>query len=451
MTRRAAATTVWIAGAAFGVAVTWAQLPTRYTNLRVLPKEIAPRELVDTMKGFTRALHVRCQQCHVYSGSNPDDLATFDFARDDKELKRSTRALMQMAARNGAAMDAIPRAGASAAADSAASAPKSAATPATPAPARTADGYTRFYRPLMDVDTTHSTIAFAVPFMGLSKTDGRFTSFEGALWFDPDDPQSAAISVAIDAKSLDTANKMRDEDLRSAQFFDVEKFPRITFTSNRVEKRGDTWLATGPLTIHGVSKEVTLPMRRIGDKLEDPWGNLRAGFEGSITLHRADFGIAGNGRFSDLADFAIGPDVDVTLRIQAVQWNVAKWSTDPKSVVPVLQAIAETKGADAAIAEYRRMKKEEPDKWIFPEGALSLLGHRLMQDHHLAEGLAIFGLNAEVFPQSAKVWEDLALARAVNGDLKGGIEAAHRSQAIDAENPTVFELLRKLEPTKAGG
>lgn len=324
-----------------------------------------------------------------------------------------------------------------------------AAEPAAAKPAAS-DGYHRFYQPLMQVDSTHSTIAFAVPFMNLSKTDGRFTSFEGALWFDPDDPKSAAVTISVDAKSLDTANKMRDDDLRSDQFFDVAKFPRLSFQSSRVERRGDTWLVTGPLTIHGVTMEVTLPMRRIGDKLEDPWGNLRAGFEGTLTIHRADFAIAGNGRFSSLADFAIGPDVDVTLRIQAVQWNVAKWSTDEKSVVPVLQTIAETKGADAAVAEYRRMKKDEPDKWIFPEGALNLLGHRLIQGGHLAEALAIFGLNAEVFPQSAKVWKDLAQARAVDGDLAGAIEAAHRSQSIDADNPMVIELLRKLEPAKAG-
>jgi hypothetical protein len=90
--------------------------------------------------------------------------------------------------------------------------------------------------------------------------------------------------------------------------------------------------------------------------------------------------------------------------------------------------------------------KEEADKWIFPEGSLSLLGHRLMQAHGYPEGLAMFARNAEVFPQSAHVWEDLALARAVTGDLRGAVDAAHRSQAIDAESPTLFELLRRLEP-----
>ncbi|HXT19325.1 MAG TPA: YceI family protein [Thermoanaerobaculia bacterium] len=317
-------------------------------------------------------------------------------------------------------------------------------------PAKPADGYQRFYDPLLEVDATHSTIAFAVPFMALSKTDGRFTGFSAAVWFDPADPQSAAVTVIVDAKTLDTANEERDKDLRSAEFFDVEKFPRITFRSSRVEQRGDTWMVTGPLTLHGVTKEVTLPMRRIGDKLEDPWGNLRAAFEGTLTLHRADFGIAGNGRFSKLADFAIGPDVDVTLRIQAVRYNVAKWGTDPKSVVPALLAIAEKQGAAAAAAEYRRLKKEEADKWIFPEGSLSLLGHRLMQAHRYADGLVIFDLNAEVFPQSANVWADVAQARAVNGDLAGALTAARRSQAIDAENPAVIELLRKLEPAAGG-
>jgi polyisoprenoid-binding protein YceI len=366
--------------------------------------------------------------------------------------RAGTAATMLMAATTLAAgMAWATSAGAAAPASAAttvATAPARAAAPSA-TPAKAADGYARFYQPLMEVDTAHSTISFAVPFMGLSRTDGRFTGFSGAVWFDPADPASAAVTVIIDAKSLDTANDTRDEDLRSAQFFDVEKFPRITFRSSRVEPRDESWLVTGPLTIHGVTKEVTLPMRRIGDKLEDPWGNLRASFEGTLVIHRADFGIAGNGRFSELADFAIGPDVDVTLRIQAVRYNVAKWSTSPKSVVPALLAIVEKQGAAAAIAEYRRLKKEEAEKWIFPEGALSLLGHRLIQAHRPADGLAMFALNAEVFPQSANVWEDLALGRAVNGDLAGAREAAHRSRAIEPENPNVLELLRKLDAAAA--
>src|SRR5262249_5972492 len=148
----------------------------------------------------------------------------------------------------------------------------------------------------------------------------------------------------IDAKSIDTANAERDVDLRGDQFFDVDHFPRINFRSTRVERRGADWLVTGPLTMHGVTKEVTLPMHRIGDKLPDPWGNLRAGFEGTLSLHRADFGMAGNGRFTKLAAFAIGPDVDVTLRVQAVQWNVAKWTVDPKSVLTPVAAMLDAKG-----------------------------------------------------------------------------------------------------------
>lgn len=392
MRRVRTAAAVWIASAAFIAGMVRAQLPTRFTNLQVLP-----------------------------------------------------------AALEGAAKTSPPAAATAATPASRATGAHATIPAAAAAPAKPADGYARFYQPLLDVDGAHSTIAFAVPFMGLSRTDGRFTAFEGAVWFDPADPASAAVTISIDAKSIDTANKMRDDDLRGPQFFDVEKFPRITFRSNRVEQRGDSWMVTGPLTLHGVTKEVTLPMRRLGDKLDDPWGNLRAAFEGTLTLHRADFGIAGNGRFAELADFAIGPDVDVTLRIQAVRYNVAKWTTGPKSVVPTLLPIAESKGAAAAIAEYRRMKKDEGERWVFPEGALSLLGHRLIQSHHHADGLAMLVLNAEVFPDSAHVWEDVAVAKAVSGDLAGALEAARRSQSIDAGNPTVLELLRKLEPAKTGG
>lgn len=317
-------------------------------------------------------------------------------------------------------------------------------------PGAPATAFDRYYRPLLQIDAAHSTIAFAVPFMALSKTDGRFTTFEGALWFDPDDAASAAVRVSIVAKSLDTANEHRDEDLRSAQFFDVEKYPRIDFASTRVEKRGDSWVLTGPLTLHGVTREVTFTMRRVGkEDLVDPWGNLRAAFEGGFTIHRADFDIAGNGRFSKLSDFAIGPDVDVTLRIQAVLYNVAKWDTDEKSIVRALQPVLDAKGADAAIAEYHRLERDEAEKWIFPEGSLSLLGHRLLQARRSAEGLAMLALNAEVFPQSAHAWVDVARARAGNGDVAGAAAAARKALSLDERDTTAAMLLSKLEPAAA--
>ena len=319
------------------------------------------------------------------------------------------------------------------------------------APGKPRDAFDRYYRPLLQIDGAHSTIAFAVPFMALSKTDGRFTTFEGALWFDPDDPASAAVRVSILAKSLDTENESRDEDLRSAQFFDVERYPRIDFKSSRVERRSDSWIVTGPLTLHGVTREITFPMRRVGkEALGDPWGNLRAGFEGRFTIHRADFGIAGNGRFYGFADFAIGPDVEVTLRIQAVLWNVARWTTDEKSVVRALQPVLDAKGADAAVAEYHRLKREEADKWNFPEGSLSLLGHRLLQSRRPAEGLAMLALNAEAYPQSTRVWVDLARARVVNGDVAGAAAAARKALALDEHDTMAAMLLSKLQPATAG-
>ncbi len=204
------------------------------------------------------------------------------------------------------------------------------------------------------------------------------------------------------------------------------------------------------MTLHGVTREITFPMRRVGKEgLGDPWGNLRAGFEGGFTIHRADFGIAGNGRFSELADFAIGPDVEVTLRIQAVLWNVARWTTDEKSVVRALQPVLDAKGAEAAVAEYHRLKREEADKWIFPEGSLSLLGHRLLQSRRPAEGLAMLALNAEAYPQSTRVWVDLARARAVNGDLAGAAAAVRKALALDEHDTMAAMLLSKLEPATA--
>jgi polyisoprenoid-binding protein YceI len=134
---------------------------------------------------------------------------------------------------------------------------------------------------------------------------------------DQEHPEQSSASLTIDASSVDTGTADRDTHLRSDDFFAVGTHPTLTFTSVRVVKTGDdTYNVVGALTIHGVTKEITLPVTDRGTA-KDPWGNVRAGFETSMTLNRKDFGLTWNAAL-EAGGFLVGDEVRIELSIQAI-------------------------------------------------------------------------------------------------------------------------------------
>src|SRR5207244_5017134 len=141
-------------------------------------------------------------------------------------------------------------------------------------------------------DKVHSDVGFQIRHL-VSKVRGRFTDYEGTIVVDKARPEASSVSLTIKAASIDTGNAKRDEDLRSANFFEVDKYPEITFKSTRITpKGGDRYDVTGTLTMHGATKEVTLPVSFLGFAKMGPMD--KAGFETSITLNRKDYGIVWN-------------------------------------------------------------------------------------------------------------------------------------------------------------
>jgi len=172
------------------------------------------------------------------------------------------------------------------------------------------------------VDKSHSEATFQVSHLGISKVRGRFSDFEGKINVDRAKPDVSSVEFTMKAASIDTNEPKRDGHLRSPDFFDVEKFPTITFKSNRVVKKSDTLFdVTGTLTMHGVSKEVTLPVTVVGF-VKDPGGNERVGFETKTTLNRKDFGLLWN-KTLDGGGLLVGDNVDVTVTIEAVKQKEA--------------------------------------------------------------------------------------------------------------------------------
>jgi polyisoprenoid-binding protein YceI len=168
-----------------------------------------------------------------------------------------------------------------------------------------------------DFDTAHSSVDFTVRHLLVSKIRGRFTKWTGKLELDEQDLTRSRVEVEIDVASVDTHEPQRDAHLRSGDFFEADKHPRILFVSKRVaEKTKDRLAVTGDLTIRGVTREVVLDVEHGGVIAKDPWGKRRAGFTATATIQRKDFGVSFN-QVLDQGGLALGEDVAITIEIEA--------------------------------------------------------------------------------------------------------------------------------------
>jgi len=163
------------------------------------------------------------------------------------------------------------------------------------------------------VDPAHTNVAFEIRHF-FTQVPGRFNDFSGTIHYDPENPGSSKVEFTVQAGSIDTRNDRRDNHLRSADFFDVEKFPTLSFTSTKVEGSGDGLQVTGDLTIHGVTKEVTIPVEFLGS-MSTPMGP-RAGFATEFEIDRKEFGITWN-RALDQGGAILGDDVSIDIDVEA--------------------------------------------------------------------------------------------------------------------------------------
>ncbi len=143
------------------------------------------------------------------------------------------------------------------------------------------------------IDTSHSRLGFIARHAMVTKVRGQFPKFEGTATIDTANPSASSVSLTIDVSSVDTGSADRDAHLRSADFFDVETWSSMTFTSTDVSRSGNEWTITGDLTIRDITKSVSIDFEETGTAV-DPFGNFRAGFEGSLNVRRKDWGLTWN-------------------------------------------------------------------------------------------------------------------------------------------------------------
>lgn len=193
------------------------------------------------------------------------------------------------------------------------------------------------------VDAGHSIVEFSIPF-AFTRIKGRFTDWHGTMLYDRSNPANSSVSVVIETKSIDTGWPHRDEHLRTSDFFDVEKFPTIVFQSDRLRKSADGWIADGKLTMHGFTKNVSLPFQFPdgGPRRSPESGWLILDATSGVKLARADFGITGGAQYNSWFNAAraatMGDSVAISLEVQG-------WWADPTS--------ERSAGIDAAVARIK--------------------------------------------------------------------------------------------------
>lgn len=166
-----------------------------------------------------------------------------------------------------------------------------------------------------EIDKTHSVISFTVRHMSIAKVTGRFGEFSGTIHYDEQDVTKSSVTVTIKTASIDTGNDSRDNHLRTGDFFNAPTDSLITFTSKKIEKQGESYVAVGDFTLRGVTKEVNLPFTILGT-VKDQHGNTRIGIEASLTLNRFDYGVKWDKKF-DESNLIVGENVEIYLAIEA--------------------------------------------------------------------------------------------------------------------------------------
>jgi polyisoprenoid-binding protein YceI len=164
------------------------------------------------------------------------------------------------------------------------------------------------------IDSSHSSANFSVKHMMIAKVHGGFEKLSGTFIYDSANPKNSSIDVTIDAASINTREAQRDAHLKSADFFDIEKYPTLTFKSTNIEKDQ----IKGNLTIHGVTQHVILEIDGPSEEMKDPWGNTKIAFSGTTKIKRKDFGLTWNAAL-EAGGLLVADDVAISFDVQLVK------------------------------------------------------------------------------------------------------------------------------------
>lgn len=290
-------------------------------------------------------------------------------------------------------------------------------------------------------DTEHTRIGFSIRHVGIVPVKGSFTEYSGTFIYDENSPTDAVVDVTITAASIDTGVERRDNHLRNADFFDVETYPEITFQSTRFEQEGDQLQAVGTLTMHGISKEITIPFTVTGELLYPNSNIIYRGVEGRITLNRTEFGIGSQQAFLQLMKNGsawASEDVEITLDIM--------WERRIPYVANLLKTTIEEEGVDAALAQFDELYAEYYDKEVysFSVNPMSRIAKAFLEEGKTREAVELHKLNVRMQPDWWWLYTPLAEAYEAHGDPEQAIVAYRKVLEFNPEDEEATAALKRL-------
>jgi len=292
------------------------------------------------------------------------------------------------------------------------------------------------------IDAGHSDIAFSIGFLG-HPVRGRFDDIRGTIVYAAGKPGASAITVVIGAKSIATGSAHRDEHLRSADFFDVARYPSIVFRSTTIESRGAALVANGVLTMHGVSRVVAIPFRESSPPVVDPHGSTIVLFSGQLRIARKDFGILGGSKYNDWFDeirsATMADSVDIAL-------EVTGWDTDLDRIHKYDASVQriEREGVAPSLERLRALRGRAPDSLANAAYDIDQIARTLQQRGRTAEAIAMFQFSAESFEKQASAHAALARAFELAGNLDSSRAHTARALTLDSLDTRALELSRRL-------
>jgi polyisoprenoid-binding protein YceI len=286
-----------------------------------------------------------------------------------------------------------------------------------------------------------SLVEFRVPFLKFNTVEGRFNRFAAAISYDPDLKRGSVVA-RVDAASLDSGFETRDKDLKSASFFEVDRYPLISFRSSKVERGGKGYQLIGELTLHGVTRTVSLNLEQTGIDRSDP--NLtRLGFLARGMLSRSQFGVGKGPTAATISD-----EVEIEIRVSAQRQT---WTSIPekypgdeskKNAAADAASTWSKEGARAGLARLRELQRApgydgSADQYI-------MLGAHLDSRGDASGAEQVFEACLEDFPRDARCPVRLAQAYAATGDAVRARKFAQRALDVDPQSIGALEILHRL-------
>jgi polyisoprenoid-binding protein YceI len=300
---------------------------------------------------------------------------------------------------------------------------------------------------LFGIAPTHSQLEFSVPFMGLTKVKGTFEDYGAALWFDPRGLASSTVTLVIEAASVHTGNAQRDRHLRSNDFLDVEKYPRIVFVSRSVRAVGkDRWIVTGDLTLHGVTQPLEIPFTVRHPPIRDKEGVDYLGFDATVTVNWRSFGIQAtnaNNSWFQPAKMLVNDSLEATFAVEADRRHPAQLHYAGLDAVRSEVAAA---GLPAYLTKLSALRAQDAGAAGRLTRPLTDLGRAWYETGKAADAVTLLEALSEASPKDTSALVELAQAHLAAGDVSRAVPVLRRALAIDAEDPDARELLRHSVP-----